>query len=85
MSKARRRWCRIKNSRRTCQFFDIANNGTKTKPVLVPVHCDKKADWICRSRCGCGACDMTTVFCDEHKVWSAQRDAEVLAAAPRKA
>lgn len=76
-AKARRRWCRIERSGRTCQFFDIANNGTKTKPVLVPVLCKKRPVWIWRGRCGCGKCDMTSVYCDEHKPGGF-----VLAAAP---
>lgn len=84
-TKARRRWCRIERSGRTCQFFDIANNGTKTKLVLVPVHCKKEADWIWRGRCGCGKCDMTSVYCDEHKTQSVRDSQMVVAAAPRKA
>lgn len=28
--------------------------------------CGKKAEWIHRSRCGCGECDMSARECDEH-------------------
>lgn len=30
-------------------------------------HCGKKAVWIKRGTCGCGACDMTIQHCEEHQ------------------
>ena len=38
--------------------------------------CGKKADWIYRGRCGCGACDMTSRECDEHYQERTREDAE---------
>lgn len=38
--------------------------------------CGKKADWIYRSRCGCGTHDMTRRECDEHYQKRTQKSAE---------
>lgn len=44
-----------------------------------PDRCGAPATLILRSRCGCGACDMTVRLCDEHHTrgWWA-RDAPVV-------
>lgn len=41
-----------------------------------PGRCGKKADWIHRSRCGCGACDMTRHECDAHYQKRTKENAE---------
>ncbi len=38
--------------------------------------CGKRADWIDRSTCGCGAHDMTIRECDEHHQKREKEDAE---------
>lgn len=39
-----------------------------------PPHCGKKASWTKRATCGCGACDMTIVLCEDcYNAWVAEQ------------
>ena len=45
--------------------YGLDTFGWNRNPTT-PNRCGKKASWIDRSTCGCGACDMTISECDEH-------------------
>ncbi len=39
-----------------------------------PPHCGKRASWAKRGTCGCGACDMTIVFCEDcYNAWISEQ------------